>query len=64
MKDKLLEITDIYMQDIICEIVFANPQKDNFDIYNLVSEKVDIPDIKTVEDIFKLIKLNKLALIQ
>ena len=62
MSDKIIHSTDIFLQDVVCSVVLKNPQKNHFELYDLVSEMVDIPDISVMKKIFMLIKQNKMAL--
>lgn len=63
MQNTLINENEIYLQDIICEIVSRDPSEDDFAIYNKVSELTDIPDLSVSERILFLIQLNKAALI-
>ena len=63
MKDNLIKSDEIYLQDIVCLNVMKNPNMNNFDLYNQIVEMLDVYDIKTIETIFKLIKMNKQALL-
>ncbi len=62
MGDKIIHSTDIFLQDMVCDVVAQNPKGDNFELYNLIAEKVDIPDFSVMKKIFMLIKKNKIAL--
>ena len=62
MGDKIIHSTDIFLQDMVCDVVSKNPKGDNFELYNLIAEKVDIPDFSVMKKIFMLIKKNKIAL--
>lgn len=63
MKDELIRFDEIYLQDIVCSVVLNNPNMNNFDLYNQIVEKIDVCDLKTIETVFRLIKMNKQALL-
>ena len=61
MHDNVINERDIFLQDVVCTMVLKHEQENDFELYNLISEKVDIPDLETARKIFNLIKLNRLA---
>lgn len=61
MNDSIIQSTDIFLQDVVCSVVFNNPQMPDFELYNKIVEKVDVPDIETTGKILSLIKINKMA---
>ena len=61
MGNEILRENDIYLQDVVCNIVAENLDKSDFDIYNMVSSQVDIFDLDTTVKVLDLIKINKLA---
>lgn len=61
MESEILRENDIYLQDVVCSVVAENLDKSDFEIYNMVSSRVDIFDLKTVIKVLDLIKINKLA---
>lgn len=61
MGNEILRENDIYLQDVVCNIVAENLDKSDFDIYNMVSSQVDIFDLETTVKVLDLIKINKLA---
>ena len=63
LNDNIIGAGDLYLQDVVCAIVFSNPKEDDFEIYNKVVKMVDVNDIDDVNKILNLIKLNKTAII-
>jgi hypothetical protein len=63
MKDELIGINEIYLQDVVCSVVSQNPLADDFVLYNIIASIVDIPSFETTDRVLALIKLNKTALI-
>lgn len=62
MTNKLIDSNEIYLQDVVCTVVAKHKADDDFAIYNMVSSMVEISDIEMAEKILRLIKINKLAL--
>ena len=63
MNDEIITPNEIYLQDIVCDVVTANPQEDDLVLYNKIVTMVDVLDFETTSRILTLIKLNKTALI-
>jgi hypothetical protein len=63
VNDEILNIDEIYIQDIICSTVADNPKADDFVIYNKIMSMIDILTIEETNRILDLIKLNKIILI-
>jgi len=61
MQDELLRADEIYIQDIVCSVVAANPQMDDFGLYNVISTMVEVSSLHTVNRILALIRINKNA---
>ena len=64
MNDEIITEEQIYMQDIICKAVQCNPQKSDFEIYNIIYSNLNIGNIQTISTILRLIKLNKQLLLE
>jgi hypothetical protein len=62
MNDELIDLNEIYIQDIVCSAVAANPKADNFTLYNAISTIIEIQSLEATDRILTLIKLNKTAL--
>lgn len=58
---EIIKAHDIYLQSVICDVVQANMNKSDVEIYELIakSSMVDIEDIAKVGQILELIKMNK-----
>ena len=63
LNDEIISSSDLYLQDIVCSIVFSNPKEDDFVIYNKVVDMVDVNEMNDLIKILNLIKLNKTAII-
>ena len=61
MSDEIINVNEIYLQDVVCTVVARNPNADDFAVYNMVSQMADVDSLETLERILKLIKLNKTA---
>lgn len=62
MHDELINLNEIYMQDVVYTAVASNPEAEDFVLYNIISTMLDIPSLETTDKILSLIKLNKTAL--
>ena len=62
MNDELINLNEIYLQDVVCATVLQNPRADDFVLYNIISTIVDIPSFEATDRVLALIKLNKTAL--
>lgn len=62
MQDEIISADQIFMQDMVCDEVTKNPKLDDFEIYNNLWKKIDIPDLETVMKILELIRINKMML--
>ena len=62
MNDNIIHYTEIFLQDVVCSVVFEHQQMNDFDLYNIIAGMVDIPNMETTTKIFNLIQINKLAL--
>jgi hypothetical protein len=63
MHDELVDMSEIYLQDIVCSAVFSNPKADDFALYNIISTMTDIQSLEMTDRVLTLIKLNKTALL-
>jgi hypothetical protein len=62
MNDNIIHSTEIFLQDVVCSVVFEHQQMNDFELYNIISGMVDIPNIETTTKIFNLIQMNRLAI--
>ena len=60
MNDDVITIEELYLQDIICDIVFANPREDDIVLYNKIANLIDVETMGQTIKILELIKMNKL----
>ena len=63
MHDEIITANEIYLQDVVCDVVTSNPQEDDLVLYNKIVTMVDVLDFETTSRILTLIRLNKTALI-
>ena len=58
---EIISAHEIYLQSVICDAVYNNPDKDDVTIYEIIakSDVIDIEDIERVGKILELIKMNK-----
>lgn len=62
MGDELIKANEIYLQDVVCDVVQNHPTADDVAIYNIVCTMVDVPALQTVKKIIDLIRINKITL--
>lgn len=62
MQDEIITMDDIYLQDIVCDTVFANPKEDDVLLYNKIANLIDIESMALTIKILELIKMNKMLL--
>lgn len=60
MNDDVITIEELYLQDIVCDIVFANPKEDDILLYNKIANLIDVETMGQTIKILELIKMNKL----
>ena len=59
MHDELINSNEIYLQDVVCSVVAANPRLDDFVLFNKISPMVEIQTLEVTRKILSLIKINK-----
>lgn len=59
MHDEIINVSDIYIQSIICDAVSKNVKADAYTIYNNIVSMLNIEQLDDVNRILQLIELNK-----
>jgi hypothetical protein len=60
MQDEIITIDELYLQDIVCATVFANPHDDDILLYNKITSILGVESMDQTIKILQLIKMNKL----
>lgn len=58
---EIISAHEIYLQSVVCDAVYNNPDKEDVAIYEIIakSDVIDIDDIERVGKILELIRINK-----